>query len=121
MGTGQILVASVAAGEAPEVEARLEEAAFAAAVLERVLAERQPIAEPRCPEGECRPAGKDQRQSAPQSDASRDDAVSGGEKRGGRMGGMGMHQGGGMSSMGGMHEAKSPTTARGDSARPLTP
>ena len=53
-----IFVAAVAAAEEPQVEARLEEAAAAAAALERVLGERQPVGEPPCPEGDCRPGGK---------------------------------------------------------------
>lgn len=131
MGTGMqgaiavvaILVASVAAAEEPEVQARLEAAAAAAATLERVLGERQAAGEPRCPEGDCRPGRTDRRQPGREHEASRNDAASAGEQGGGGMGGMGMHLGGmgRRGKLGGMREPKSPTAARGDSANPSTP
>lgn len=88
-------VAAVAAAEEAEVEARLEEAASAAAALERVLAESRPVGEPRCPAGDCRSEEMNPSRTVqePDGDPVADDVAPSGDGSAVGMGGVGkMHR-----------------------------
>lgn len=70
-----VLVAAVATAEAPEVEARLEEAAAAASVLEGVLDERRSAGGAHRPDSDHRPGRKGMRPPQPTT-ATRGDSPS---------------------------------------------
>ena len=98
--TAALFGAAVATAEAPEVEARLEEAASAGAALERVLEERRPTGR-----------GMASRPEPSRGERATEEAAASDGKPAMEMHGMGKMRGGGMGGMDAAPPAAGPATA----------